>query len=46
MPAMLPHDPSQTCASMSLGLGVELVDAKLGKVLPKAEPTPSPCPTM
>ncbi|MGZ3450383.1 MAG: hypothetical protein ACXVEF_12355 [Polyangiales bacterium] len=46
MPALLPHDPAQTCTSMSLGLGIELVDATIGKVLPPADPKPSPCPMM
>jgi hypothetical protein len=44
MPAMLPHDPSQTCAAMSLGLGIELVPGIIAKVALPAKPTPSPCP--
>jgi hypothetical protein len=44
MPVMLPHDPSQTCNAMSLGLGIELVTGTIGKVAAPSKPTPSPCP--
>lgn len=44
MPAMLPHDPTQTCSAMSLGLGIELVAATIGKVGAAPIPTPNPCP--
>ncbi len=43
MPAQLPHDPSQFCASLSLGLGVELVPGSLGKVVPTGKPKADPC---
>jgi hypothetical protein len=43
MPAQLPHDPGVTCSSLSLGLGVELVAASLGTVVPTGKPKPDPC---
>ena len=43
MPTALPQDPAQVCASLSLGLGVEVVSGTIGKVLPPSEPKPNPC---
>jgi hypothetical protein len=43
MPAILPHDTTKTCESISLGLGFELVPATLGKVIPTPPPPADPC---
>jgi len=43
MPELLPHDPSKTCASLSIGLGVEVVAGSLGKIVPTGMPKPDPC---
>jgi len=43
MPAQLPHDPAQICASLSLGLGIEVVGASVGTVVPTGKPKPDPC---
>ena len=43
MPAILPQDPTQSCAAISLGLGFELVPASLGKLYPTPAPAANPC---
>lgn len=43
MPAQLPHNTSEACASLSLGLGVEVVSGSLGKVVATGKPKPDPC---
>jgi hypothetical protein len=44
MPATLPHDTTKECEAISLGLGIEMVKATLGKVLPTPTVPPDPCP--
>ena len=43
MPEALPHDTTKPCASISLGLGVELTKATLGKAYPTPPPPANPC---
>lgn len=43
MPTTLPHNGAETCTSLSMGLGVELVGGSLGTVVPTPPPKPDPC---
>ncbi len=43
MPLALPHDPAKECGAMSIGLGLDLVKAELGVVVPTPPPKPDGC---
>jgi len=45
MPEALPQDTTKACVALSIGLGLEVVNATLGKTYPTPTPAPDPCAT-